>query len=227
MDLTLQAEHVVVYDKVLAPSDFSALWEFVKREKYRDLAGGDWTRAWRLNDGTPLVSASYLHSQGGFDTPIDRVAESMAVAAMAHSDIVGRRPEEWDEIGLQVFLYRRGTRISWHRDTRYSDGRVAGSAVFYAHPHWSTLWAGELLVANESGAGGSGAYDGELLDGRDERTLLAPGFGTYIVPRPNRLVLISGRVSHATARVDPDAGEHVRCSFSGFFGRKGAYTDRR
>ena len=42
-----------------------------------------------------------------------------------------------------------------------------------------------------------------------------------VLPRPNRLVVIAGGNYHAIKRVDPAAGDHVRCSIAGFFMRSG------
>ena len=41
--------------------------------------------------------------------------------------------------------------------------------------------------------------------------------GTFISPKPNRLVLINKNVVHGITRVDKDAGENVRLTLTGFF----------
>jgi hypothetical protein len=47
------------------------------------------------------------------------------------------------------------------------------------------------------------------------------GLGSYLAPKPNRLVVIKGGTPRAIAKVRPSAGRHVRASFGGFFVRKG------
>jgi hypothetical protein len=229
MKLVHEDGKLAIYDDVLSPEDFASVRELVRKESYTDMASKEWKRAWRLNDGSPMASRGYVCSERPFNNALDLVATAVLERGRAHPRIIGEEGERgtWDDLALQIFLYRRGTRISWHQDTRYAPETAPGSAVFYVHHEWSTTWGGELLVAHTRDGGGLGVDVGALIDGRDQRDLLDPGFGFYIVPKPNRLVLISGTVPHCTARVDDDAGEHVRCAFSAFFGRRGAFRDRK
>jgi hypothetical protein len=50
---------------------------------------------------------------------------------------------------------------------------------------------------------------------------LQGGFGSYVVPKPNRLVAIRGGTPHAIAKVRASAGSHVRASVGGFFKKVG------
>ncbi len=62
-----------------------------------------------------------------------------------------------------------------------------------------------------------------FLDNEQENARLGRiGLGRYIAPRPNRLVVIVGGTPHMINRVSPAAGDHVRCSISGFFHRPGS-----
>ena len=47
--------------------------------------------------------------------------------------------------------------------------------------------------------------------------LLKCGIGTFIMPKPNRLVLLGGGNYHMISKVDPAAGDHPRFTISGFF----------
>ena len=49
------------------------------------------------------------------------------------------------------------------------------------------------------------------------KNLIEHGMGTFISPKPNRLVLINKNVVHGITRVDKDAGENVRLTLTGFF----------
>jgi len=49
------------------------------------------------------------------------------------------------------------------------------------------------------------------------KNLMDYGMGTFISPKPNRLVLINKNVVHGITRVDKDAGENVRLTLTGFF----------
>jgi len=64
------------------------------------------------------------------------------------------------------------------------------------------------------------------LDNDDATELLmARGIGSYILPKPNRLVVIKGGTPHAIAKVRASAGRHVRASVGGFFKRPGAQSE--
>jgi hypothetical protein len=226
MRLTFEDARVALYDDVYDPETYEAIWHYLRRENYQDVGAGEWKRAWRLNDGAPLRSRTFLLSERPYASPMDFVLRALLEAARAHPHVVGQEGEVWDEIGMQVFLYRRGTRISWHQDTRYGGGQVAGSAALYLHPEWRATWGGELLVPEmaDEDVPADDAKTG-LIDGRDDGPLMKHARGLYVAPKPNRLVLISAKVPHCTARIDPDAGDHVRCSVSAFFGRRGLFTD--
>ncbi len=43
------------------------------------------------------------------------------------------------------------------------------------------------------------------------------GMGIYISPLPNRAVFTRGQIWHSINRVDPNAGDHARCSIVAFF----------
>jgi len=64
--------------------------------------------------------------------------------------------------------------------------------------------------------------DGSGLDNRAESELLLNcGTGRYIVPKPNRLVVIKAGTPHAINHVHTAVGSNVRCSIAGFFLRTG------
>jgi len=50
-----------------------------------------------------------------------------------------------------------------------------------------------------------------------QKNLIDYGLGTFVSPKPNRLVLIGKNVVHGITRVDKDAGENVRLTLTGFF----------
>ena len=64
--------------------------------------------------------------------------------------------------------------------------------VYYAHPHWNAHWDGELLVGDVEPD-----VDDELqvmgyrfeTESYSER-LLEPGLGSFVMPKPNRLVIL-------------------------------------
>jgi hypothetical protein len=51
----------------------------------------------------------------------------------------------------------------------------------------------------------------------ESEALLAKGIGTYVMPKPNRLIIVGQGHPHKVASVSPNAGDHVRATFAGFF----------
>ena len=48
---------------------------------------------------------------------------------------------------------------------------------------------------------------------------MAQGAGSFVMPKPNRLVIIRGGLPHKIAKVSVAAGSHLRRSITGFFKR--------
>jgi Rps23 Pro-64 3,4-dihydroxylase Tpa1-like proline 4-hydroxylase len=91
----------------------------------------------------------------------------------------------------------------------------AGAFVYYAHPFWNAHFGGELLVAETDGAElPIMAYRFETEEYSSQ--LLEVGCGNFIMPKPNRLVVLGG-APHMVARVSPASGQHVRATVAGFF----------
>jgi hypothetical protein len=67
-------------------------------------------------------------------------------------------------------------------------------------------------------------YDGtkkrlglHLDDGPVSDAVMNDGCGTYVLPKPNRFVLLRKGVLHRISRVDANAGSRARASVTGFF----------
>lgn len=179
-------DHEVIDDLLDAP-DFAALWPELQRLRY-DLPG-EWQPLWSLVDPRPAVSGTFFWSRSPVGHGMDQVVERI-VAAMRASPLFGAAGQDWDDVAFRVYLQCRGSRLAGHGDSQF-----AGTAAFYAHPQWSADWGGELIFP----------------DRPDDRAS-----GRYVLPRPNRLVLIRRGVWHRTGRVDADAGGHLRCTIAAF-----------
>jgi hypothetical protein len=68
---------------------------------------------------------------------------------------------------------------------RFSAPGRLGGFTFYAHKQWNAEWGGELLVSDEQGGQTPTPFDNSALS----EQLLQRGMGTWIAPKPNRLVL--------------------------------------
>ncbi|WP_158839105.1 2OG-Fe(II) oxygenase [Streptomyces sp. NRRL S-1022] len=163
-------------------------------------------------DGDPLVGTSVFHHYP--DPPknakkfpsgnsVDLLVHEIDQAAEFLSPWTGKQGESWDFFTCTPYVYPLGAGLSWHDDVR---GGKSASYTFYAHAEWSASWGAELLIESRGRQGAAGTAERK-----------AGGFGNYITPLPNRLVVIKAGTPHMVKRVEMNAGEHVRASLTGFF----------
>ncbi len=220
------------YDEVLPAPAFAALWRWAQRQRFRRVHEHGWDTVWRFHDGEP-VAGEILHSaRSGHDegarvyptgTAADALLRRVARLAPRLAPLVGRRGRDWVIFTGRTFLYPPGTGLSWH-----SDGSVySGAWAFYAHPRWNAVWGGELMIARTRRSAHRRG-DAPHLDNRRENEVLDEiGAGTYITPKPNRLVVIAGSTPHMINRVHTAAGTNARCTIAGFFVRASALPASR
>ena len=201
-----ETEDFVVYDDVLEPTQFDAVWAAVQQEEYLMTHISGWSKVWRMTDGQCIGGRSYEASKGPFSNYVDLMNFMFTQVAKNHPGLV----PGWDSLVIRPYLYPRGTKLSWHNDLGY-----AGAVIFYCHPEWASTWGGELFIAKTPV---SSSMAPPHLDHRmEDKFLSAHGFGTYVTCKPNRLVLTRPGVWHSINRVDDDAGDHCRASVVGFF----------
>jgi hypothetical protein len=235
-----------VYDDVLSADAWRQVWTVLQLERYESIQSGQWLKVWRFTDGAPLASVPMVYgklrepgspgvrpypSRTGLDAVMDSVLEQRSEL----EPLVGREGHDWVALSARSYLYKAGMRLAWHQDQSI----YSGSFIFFAHREWNVLWGGELMVADESCRGadlgnGSVVTGGSLASAtttripqfleneRENAALSALGMGRYIVPKPNRLVVLAGGHPHQINAVHPDAGQHLRCTVSGFFHREPA-----
>lgn len=207
-----------VIDDFLGEPEWAALWSHFQ---FAELLPVTRTRgAWKLDDGVPLGGAEIRTKSASYpsDTPIDHVIRALMDRPELHAGLVR---DGWDRISARAYVYPRETGLSWHVDDHEL---YAGAFIYYAHPIWNAHWGGELLIAElEPEPPDPDPEDEELpiMAYRFETEaysarLLEMGCGSFVMPKPNRLVLLGG-APHMIARVSPAAGHNVRASVAGFF----------
>ena len=203
-----------VVDNFLDEDTWTRLWsdfQFMELSPVSRSVG-----AWKLDDGIPLGGDELVVPRTGAassgETPLGQVARAILDNPEIHADLVD---DDWDRISVRPYVYSQGTGLSWHVDDHQL---FAGAFVYYAHPHWNAHWGGELLVGDvESESDDELQVMGYRFETEPySERLLEPGLGSFVMPKPNRLVLLSG-APHMIARVHPAAGASVRASVSGFF----------
>ena len=210
-----------VIDDFLNEEEWGALWtefQFMELNPVSRTVG-----AWKLNDGiplggdqivTPTKDQELVHDPEQplvypTQTAIDAVISNLLAESEAYAQIAG---EDWSRISARAYVYPQNTSLSWHRD----DSEIyTGAFIYFAHPHWNAHWGGELLVAEDTDDD-LGIMAHRFENEAYSEALMERGMGRYIMPKPNRLVLIGG-APHAVAPVSPAAGQNVRASVVGFF----------
>ncbi len=226
MKTLLQATHFAVFDEFLPTGMRGRLWDYIQSDDLRPVDAKGSNGAFRKGDGSPLAGPTYLSepirsetSWRGFPSEgtMDLFVAALRDAAADFAPWIGRFAEDWRCFSARAYLYGRGDALSWHDD---SSGR-AGSYAYFVQPSWSASYGGELHVADASlrpdPCKPAGAAKREVRQSLVTRHLLTAGCGRFIVPKPNRLVVMSSGALHAVRRVETDAGDWVRGSISGFF----------
>lgn len=234
MQVVVSKPEALVIDDFLDAASFELVWAYIQSEEFEHVHRLGWVNAWRLSDGVPLrgpVTLSHptdtdrfsqVHPTGkGIDLVIGKLLEIQDRLA----DWVGVQGSDWSHFFCRPYIYTANTGLSWHRDNQ---NNTTGAFTFYCHPSWNVQWGGELLVAGPESKefefpesrlfGGGSRFLGTHLDNAPEnKSLLATGTGTYILPKPNRLVVVPSGVLHGIKKVDPAAGSQVRVSLQGTF----------
>ncbi|MDJ0975669.1 MAG: 2OG-Fe(II) oxygenase [Planctomycetota bacterium] len=183
--------------------------------------------AWKLDDGIPLGGDEIVTpprdqelpdpgaKPGRFPsgTALDHVLAAVLAHADALAPLVGT---DWAHVTARPYVYPAGSALSWHGD----DSMVyTGAYVYYAHPHWNAHWGGELLLADTPADAELPIMGHRFEDESYSAALLEHGEGRFVMPKPNRLVVI-GSSPHMVTPVRAAAGSNVRASISGFFLRE-------
>lgn len=222
MKVTLETDAFAVFDDALPEDELAAVRDYIAREAaLRSVHADGYEAVWHYLDGVPYASASVVtevERRAGdlrattderligptayaypSDCAVDRVVAAIVANADRFAPWVGAAADTWNTLSATAFVYPMGTGLDWHTDDR----NYTGAYTLYAHAEWKPPWGGELLLSN-------------AVVAADDWS----GHGTFVVPRPNRLVVLRAGTLHKIHRVSPRAGDHVRRAISGFFDRR-------
>lgn len=250
MHLVFESDQALVIDNFLAASDFEQMWRWFQVAPFfpNDLRGLH--GAWRLDDGRvfrgpdvyygKIAQEVAANNEGAFAYPtgtaLDLLAQTFCQASELYRRLVGSEGKEWRTMAMAPRLYERGSSLYWHRDT---PSVVTGSCTYYAHPEWNIQWGGELYIAHPSAlkipashgpsmiapkeviGRGQVQLSGHLDNREVNAALMEAGMGYYVMPKPNRLVVMKTGNPHMISAVKPAAGDHVRASVTMFLIRPG------
>jgi len=234
----VQTEFLTILDGLLAPEHCKALWNHFQMQSFRRIDALGMQGEWLLEDsgvlrGPTVGWGQKWDAQYPTQSAVDDLMEAVAYAAEHFAPTVGQRGTDWEVFSAAATIYAGGQGRLWHRATNED----IGTWVYYAHPIWNVEWGGELFVAHERDVSEAyGAYLHRLLpmtdhpnpppwkshlDNQDANDLLMErGIGSYVAPKPNRLVIVKGGTPQAIAKVRPAAGRHVHASVGGVFKKR-------
>lgn len=219
MNETYKDDGFVVLDDFLDEDGWSQVWTHFQFEQLLPVTTTE--GAWKLEDGQPLAGPEF-HSpprEEGYPSPegtyptgtgLDPFIERLLDHQDALTAWVG---ESWFRFTGRPYVYGSGSALTWHRDDHEY---YSGAFIFYAHPEWNVQWGGELLVADPEGLDGLPVMPFRFDNTDYSEMLLERGVGRYVLPRPNRLVVLGDR-AHMVTPVTRAAGRNVRASLAGFF----------
>jgi hypothetical protein len=223
----LSTPSFAIFDDFLDEDSWSWIWtafQTIPLEPVTPTAG-----AWKIHDSSATaLCGEALHSaarsgksltpdeqtfptEGPFDPLIEKV-EALALSGEIESWLSS---PDWKHVAMRPYIYPKGSALGWHRDNH---SLYAGAFVYYPHPSWHMDFGGELMVA-ETLEPETFPVMPHRFDSYDfDEALSEGGFGHYISPKPNRLVIV-GNQPHRVAPVRDSAGIHSRASVAGFFMR--------
>lgn len=217
---------LMVADAVLPHPAFKSLSREVAHGDFRCVHAQKWDKSWRLWDGNPLRGESvYFDPRGLFGwkgvayptgSALDLLIDQLRAWAATHPELVGVEGVDWVALYMSPWIYPVGSALSLHQDGE----KYSGAFTYFVHSQWRTHWGGELLVSRPAAMHAApAARDADppwmSEDGNEDDD--PGGIATCITPLPNRLVLLGPDRPHRVARVDQNAGLHVRASIAGFF----------
>lgn len=218
MELVVEHPDYSVVDDFLDEETWGRLWTAFQ---FLDLAPVTRTRgAWKLDDGIPLGGQDIVLPRD-LEAEVPEVGEHEASLLPLMAQVLVADPlhgrllqGQWDRIAGRPWVYPQGTGLSWHVDDHEL---YAGAFIYYAHPAWNAHWGGELLIGETDPEQGKLPVMGHRFETEPySEQLLDLGHGSFVMPKPNRLILL-GSAPHMVTKVSAAAGHNVRATVAGFF----------
>ena len=204
-------EHIRVFDDVIPKETFEQLWLFMNLIAYQSTAAGTWVKVWNIGDGNIFRARQHATDHLGMprsDTVVDALVDRVIELTRRHPAMEG-----FSGISLIPYVWPPGTSISWHSDGGSADATERiGGFTYYVHKQWNVEWGGEFMLFPERGRQALPFDNSDVSD-----QILSGGVGTWVAPRPNRLLFVTGDALHKVAKTTATAAP--RLTIQGFIHR--------
>lgn len=219
MDHKLTIGDAQVFDNVLSAEDFAQIWLFMNAVPYSRSDAQQWAKVWNLADGAILRGPQWMAAQPkwSLETPNEQLPndpDALINLLTAVREICGRIKgmPGINRIAMLPYVWPPKSSISWHTDGTQTDSARVGAFTFYAHKEWNCEWGGEFLI---SAATGIEEMDVLPFDNRvGSQKIMEDGFGTWVSPKPNRLLINPSSMFHKVSKTTEGAAP--RLSIQGF-----------
>lgn len=205
-------KYLAIYDEVLPETKFLDLWDLMNIIPYQSTAAVEWAKVWNISDGNIFRSKQIVINELGMprtETAIDSLLDTVIQIAGKHPALEG-----FNGLAVIPYVWPQQSGISWHSDgAAYETHHRIGGFTFYAHKYWNAEWGGEFLMFPESGQQGLVFDNSEVSE-----QILSRGVGTWVAPKPNRLLFITGDALHKVSKTTPIAAP--RLTIQGFVYRR-------
>lgn len=224
--LVRKENHFMVWDNFLTEDQHRAVYDYIREIDLEFVHTRKKIPAFKITDGNPLWGDPILSHPYEKNTlypvfptgkKVDIVFEEVIKVSENNKQLVGERNKDWSYFFGRPYVYHAGTGLGWHTDGKYG---APGAFVYYAHPEWRPEWGGELLVSSPETKPKD--HESETMTSNwgnpsHNALIMEHSIGHYVLPKPNRLVMMSGGFYHAIKKVDPSAGDNLRMTVQGFF----------
>lgn len=206
-----------IFDNFLDEQLHQDVWQMMNSLEYRRTDSQNWLKVWTLADGAILRSIGWDAIAPDWKLKPSQAGGIVAPPALVKLLDVVRKTfvhnlsdKKINKVNLTPCVWPPQTSISWHRDGGGISGGRTGAFTYYVHKEWNAEWGGELMLSDLDEELGSVPFDNSVVSNK----LLESGSGSWIAPKPNRLVMNPSNAFHKVAKTTQAASP--RLTIQGF-----------
>lgn len=234
-NIVKKTEEVLIVDDFLPVEIQDKILNQVQLDKWKETNAVD-DKFWHITDGLNYKNqkrwyGEYPHGDNS-DLWFEHFHKFLTTCPDVDYFVENATTEGIYDFAMRCHAYPSGSKNPWHFDLGFS------TYTYYLHKEWQVNWDSTLLILPKGSAtynqtmeimDGSVHYDSyneinspmEMFQQKNKYdNIMDVGHGTFVMPKPNRLVLIKHDCVHGITRVDSDAGENIRVTLTGAVGEK-------